>query len=57
MGQPVALYFAANGAAGNTNADYLSLADAGLKVGENLAFLGSGQLSVPHALLHSGSRV
>lgn len=33
---------------------YLSLADAGLKVSENLVLLGLGQLAVSHSLLHFG---
>jgi hypothetical protein len=33
---------------------YLSLADARLKVSENLVSLGLGQLSVSHSLLHFG---
>lgn len=54
-GQTVALYLATNGAAMDTNGlSYLSLANAGLKIGKNLVSLDLGQLSVSHALLHFG---
>lgn len=49
----MALYLAANGAAVDAKGlSYLSLANAGLKIGKNLVPLDLGQLSVSHALLH-----
>lgn len=53
--KPIAFYLPANGAAVDPDSlGYLSLADASLKVSENLVLLGLGQLSVSHSLLHFG---
>lgn len=49
-GQTVVLDLTANG----NGLGYLSLAEAGLKIGKNFVSLCLGQLSVSHALFHFG---